>query len=47
MFFKYKSDYQKLKDSNYLFFRKVTDESTELMDYIDSIHQAEANDNDI
>ena len=39
--FKYKSDYQKLKDSNYLFFRKVTSDSKELLDYIDIMHECE------
>lgn len=34
-------DYKKLKESGYLFFRKATEESSNLLDYIDSIHANE------
>ncbi len=36
-----KKDYEKLKNSGYLYFRKVTEESYRLLDYIDNIHEKE------
>ena len=37
--FKKKEDWPKLRDSGYLFFRKASSESKELLDYIDMIHE--------
>jgi len=37
--FKDKSDFDKLYSTNYLFFRKASSESKELLDYIDSYHK--------
>lgn len=36
--FKEKKDWPKLRDSGFLFFRKVSSESKELLDYIDEQH---------
>lgn len=40
--FKDISDYKKLNDSGYLFFRKASSKSKELLDYIDSVHDKAA-----
>ncbi len=39
--FKEKEDYQRLRDTGKLFFRKATSDSSELLDYIDQIHKEE------
>lgn len=38
LFFKEKKDWPKLRDSGFLFFRKASSESKELLDYIDEQH---------
>lgn len=38
--FKYKSEWPILRDSGFLYFRKASSESKELLDYIDSIHES-------
>ena len=36
-----KEDYKKLKESGFLYFRKASSASNELLDYIDSVHEKE------
>ena len=38
--FKEKKDWPKLRDSGFLYFRKASSESRELLDYIDQIHES-------
>ena len=40
--FKEKKDWPKLRDSGFLYFRKASGESRELLDYIDQIHASKA-----